>query len=126
MDKNNTMEIKQWLESIGTTIDSMNADNFVQYLTDDCTFRFGNQPDIIGKKATRDYVAEFFKMIGGSKHEVINFWKEEDSIVWQGEVLYTRLDGNIVAINFVNIFYMQGNLIKDYLIYIDNGPLFAQ
>lgn len=119
------MEIRKWLESIGSTIDSMDADKFASFLTDDCTFRFGNQQPVEGKLATRDYVAAFFKMIGGSKHKVINYWKSDNSIVWQGEVLYTRLDGKQVTVNFVNVFYMNGNLIKDYLIYIDNAPLFA-
>jgi ketosteroid isomerase-like protein len=120
------VEIKKWLESIGNSIDSMDADNFAQFLTDDCIFRFGNQPDVNGKTAIRDYVAEFFQMIGGSKHKVIDYWTRDNTIVWQGEVLYTRLDGKKVSVNFVNIFHMEVNLIKDYLIYIDNTPLFAQ
>jgi hypothetical protein len=119
------LEVKNWLESIGKSIDSMDADNFVRFLTDDCIFRFGYQPEIKGKAATRDYVAEFFKMIGGCKHRVADFWKGQDSVVWQGEVLYTRLDGKKVNIKFANIFYLKGELIKEYLIYIDNTPLFA-
>lgn len=119
------METKKWLETIGASIDSMNADNFVEFLTDDCIFRFGNQPEVNGKSATRDYVAAFFKMIGGSRHKIIDFWNREDSVVWQGEVLYTRLDGKQVTVNFVNVFHLKNNLIKDYLIYIDNTPLFA-
>ena len=119
------METKKWLESIGNSIDSMNSDNFVKFLTDDCTFRFGNQPELNCKTATRDYVAAFFKMIGGSRHKIIDFWNREDSVVWQGEILYTRLDGKQVTVNFVNILKINGKLIKDYLIYIDNTPLFA-
>ena len=119
------MEIKNWLESIGNSIDSMDADKFVQFLTDDCIFRFGNQPDVNGKNATRDYVQAFFKMIAGCKHSVLDFWESKNSIVWQGDVLYTRLDGKQVNINFVNILYLKDNLIKDYLIYIDNTPLFS-
>ena len=119
------MEIKNWLESIGKSIDSLSADKFVEFLTDDCIFRFGNQPDVKGKIQTRNYVAGFFKMIGGSEHKVIDFWTREDSVVWQGEVLYTRLDGKKVTVQFANIFKMDGNLIKDYIIYIDNTPLFS-
>lgn len=44
-------------------------------------------------------------------------------MVWQGSVLYTRLDGRQVKVQFTNIFHMDGDLIQDYLIYIDNGPL---
>lgn len=120
------METKKWLESIGDSIDSMNADNFVKFLTDDCIFKFGNQPEVHGKNATRNYVAEFFKMIGGSKHKVVDFWTRDNSVVWQGEVEYTRLDNKKVSVNFVNVFHLNSNLIKNYLIYIDNTPLFAQ
>jgi len=119
------LKVKEWLESIGKAIDSGSADKFVEFLTDDCIFRFGNQPEVIGKTATRDYVAAFFKMIGGSKHKVVDFWTGDNSVVWQGEVLYTRLDEKQVNVNFTNIFRMNGNLIQEYLIYIDNTPLFA-
>ena len=43
----------------------------------------------------------------------------------EGLVTYTRLDGSQVAIPFVNVFYLRGDQIARYLIYIDNGPLFA-
>ena len=119
------MEKKQWLESIGRAIDSLDADKFVEFLTEDSVFRFGNQPDVNGKTQVRDYVAGFFGMIGGSEHKVLDFWEKENTVVWQGEVIYTRLDRKKVTVNFVNIFNMQGHLIKDYLIYIDNSPLFA-
>jgi hypothetical protein len=119
------LDTRKWLESIGASIDSLDANKFVQFLTDDCVFRFGNQPEVIGKTATRDYVAAFFSMIGGCKHSVIDYWKREDSIVWQGEVLYTRKDGKKVTVNFVNILNMENESAKDYLIYIDNTPLFA-
>jgi SnoaL-like domain len=88
-------------------------------------FCFGNQEAVKGKKAIGDYVAQFFKMIKASEHKVLNFWEGNNSIVWQGEVTYTRLDNRKVTINFVNVFYTADGLVRDYLIYIDNAPLFA-
>ena len=38
---------------------------------------------------------------------------------------YVRLDGRSVTVPFVNVFAMRGNLVQDYLIYIDNTPLYA-
>jgi hypothetical protein len=118
------LDIKQWLESIGSAIDSLDADKFAEFLCDDCIFKFGNQPEVNGKLKTRDYVAAFFGLIKGSSHKVIEFWEKGNSIVWQGEVIYTRTDDRKVTVGFVNIFRMRENLIKDYLIYIDNAPLF--
>jgi len=119
------MDTKKWHEQIGKSIDSGNADDFVTYLTEDAVFRFGNQPDVTGKPAIRDYVAAFFSMIKASEQKVINYWTGNGSVVWQGEVTYTRLDDKKVTVNFTNIFYISSNLIKDYLIYMDISPLFA-
>ncbi len=119
------METKKWLESIGKAIDSLDAGKFAEFLTDDCVFRFGNQPEVTGREATREYVAAFFGMIAGCSHKVVDYFTKDNTVVWQGEVLYTRKDGKKVNIGFVNVFHMHGDLIKDYLIYIDNGPLFA-
>ena len=118
-------DTKSWLESIGKAIDKKDSTGFAAYITENGTFRFGNAPDVTSRKAIDDYVAAFFGMIKSSKHELVNFWENENGIVWQGKVTYTRLDDKIVPVNFTNIFYMDGELIKDYLIYIDNTPLFA-
>jgi len=126
------METKTWLEKIGKTIDAKDSVGFVNFLTEDGIFRFGNQPDVKGRKAVADYAAAFFNMIKSSEHEIVNYWhppvggQVSDCIIWQGKVLYTRLDEKKVTVNFCNIFYMKGELIDQYLIYIDNTPLFAE
>jgi ketosteroid isomerase-like protein len=119
------MNTKDWLEKIGMVIDAQDSDAFASYFTEDGIFRFGNNDPVQGKQNIRNYVAQFFTLIDNSKHKVINFWEKDDSIVWQGEVLYTRLDVKKVNINFTNILYMKGDLIKEYLIYIDITPLFT-
>ena len=120
------MDTRSWIEKIGRTIDAKDSDGFASFITEDGIFRFGNQPDVKGRKAIADYVAAFFSMIKSSKHSIVNVWDEKNTIIWQGQVLYTRLDDKQVTINFTNIFYMKGDLITDYLIYIDNAPLFAE
>jgi hypothetical protein len=116
---------KQWLEELAKTIDSKDAKGFSEYITEDGEFRFGNAEPVKGRKAIVDYVAAFFNMIGSSEHHIINFWDCNEHIIWEGKVIYTRLDGKKVEVNFTNIFYMKGNLIERYLIFIDNSPLFA-
>ena len=120
------MDTKAWLEKIGQTIDAKDSAGFASYLTEDGIFRFGNQPDVVGRQATADYVAAFFGMIKSSKHEIVNIIEDKNVIVWEGKVTYTRLDERIVHVNFCNVFYMKNGLIGRYLIYIDNTPLFAE
>jgi len=120
------MNTREWIEKIGNTIDAKDSEGFASFITEDGIFRFGNQPEVSGRKAISDYVAAFFTMIKKSQHSVVNIWDIKDSVIWQGQVLYTRLDDKQVNINFTNIFYMKDKLISDYLIYIDNSPLFAE
>ncbi len=120
------MDRRAWLEKIGAIIDAMDHEGFANLITENGSFRFGNMPPVIGRPAIAETVRQFWLMIDGSEHEIVNFWEGPDTVVWQGAVLYTRKDGRKVPVNFCNVFNMEGNLIKDYLIYIDNGPLFAE
>lgn len=119
------MDRKEWLEKIGDIIDAKDSSGFSNLLTEDGIFKFGNADEVKGRRNVEEYVAAFFNMIKGSQHKVVNFWEQGDSVIWQGEVLYTRLDGKQVNVNFCNIFYMKDDLIEKYLIYIDNTPLFS-
>ena len=107
-------------------IDSMDADKFVTFLTEDAQFKFGNNPKVVGKEAVKKAVKDFFSSINGLSHKVINTWSHPDTVICQGEVTYTRKDDSKVTIPFVNIFGMKENLVKDYWIYIDVAPLFAK
>jgi len=119
------MDRKEWLEKIGNIIDVKDSTGFANLLTEDGIFKFGNADEVKGRKNVAEYVAAFFTMIKGSKHKVVKFWEQGDNVIWQGEVLYTRLDGKQVNVNFCNIFYMKDDLIDKYLIFIDNTPLFS-
>ncbi len=119
-------DTKRWLEKIGKTIDAKDGAAFAEFLTEDGNFRFGNQPAVKGRKEIADYVNAFFTMHKGSSHEIVNCWNDVKSVIWQGKVTYTRMDNRKVDVNFTNIFYMSGDLISDYLIYIDNTPLFEK
>jgi hypothetical protein len=119
------MDRKTWVKKLGETIDKKDSDGFANYLTENGIFRFGNQPEVRGRKAVRDQVAQFFNMIQSSEHKTISFWEIDNTVTWQGRVTYTRLDSKQVPIDFCDIFYMKDGLIDRYLIYIDITPLFA-
>jgi limonene-1,2-epoxide hydrolase len=121
------MELKSFLEDVAGSIDNKDAKKFASFITPDGQFRFGNAPAAHGTEAIEQVVDWFFTTIKSSKHEILKTWVDEDGhIVWQGRVTYTRLDDKVVPVEFVNIFNMEGDKIKDYLIYIDNSPLTAE
>ena len=119
------MEIKEKIIKLFESIDEMDTDKFASFLTDDARFRFGNAPDAVGKPAVKEAVAGFFTTIKRISHRHLNIWTVPDTVIYQGEVTYTRHDDSTLTLPFVNVFGMQGDLIKDYLIYIDINPLYA-
>ena len=114
-----------WWNKLLATIDGKRTHEFAQFLAEDGEFRFGNQPAIHGRTNVAAYVETFFGMIGGSRHELERTWRDAETRVCAGHVTYTRLDGSTLTVPFTNVFYMRDDAIARYLIFIDNGPLFA-
>ncbi len=114
-----------WVPDLLRAIDARDSARFATFLRPECLFRFGNAPVVTGRSAVESVVAGFFQVIRGCRHELLRTWEEGDWLSLQGEVTYTRLDSGTVRVPFVNVFRMRDALIAEYLIYIDNTPLFA-
>lgn len=119
------MPTRDWWSGLFATIDARDADGFVAHLTDDAEFRFANHPPAHGRSAIRAVVDGFFGTIGGCRHRLIRTWEDGADVVCQGEVTYTRLDGGLVTVPFVNVFEMRGERVARYLIYNDVTPVYA-
>ena len=120
------MDRKEWLQFLFDKIDEMDIEAFLSFLTDDVRFRFGNGPEVVSKEEVKAVVAGFFKSIKGSRHRILEFWDQSNTIICEGEVAYTRHNNSKITIPFVNIFKMRSDNISNYLIYIDITPLYSQ
>lgn len=106
------------------SIDAMDVQKFLTFLTEDASFKFGNADAAVGKEAIKKAVSGFFGLINGLSHNIINIWEIGDVIICRGEVTYTKKDDSKITLPFANVFGMKENKIKDYSVYIDIGPLF--
>lgn len=114
-----------WLRQLFAAIDARDAARFVSFLAEDATFTLGNQPALRGRTAIRAAVQAFFASIMGCRHEVLRSWGRPDSVVCHGRVTYTRADDKQVTVPFANVMVMRGELVADYLIFVDLAPLIA-
>jgi ketosteroid isomerase-like protein len=106
-------------------VDGMDPDEFAAMLTQDATFTFGNADPARGRQAIQDAVAGFFGSIRALHHEKIQEWEGADDVVTEGCVSYTRHDGSAITLPFVNVLRLDGELVRDYRIYVDIAPLYA-
>ncbi len=106
-------------------IDAMDADKFVAHLTPDVVFRFGNADPLTGREAVKEGVIGFWATIDGLTHHVRNVWESGDTTVAQIDVEYRRKDGKTVTLPNADILTYDGELVRDWQIYIDVAPVYA-
>lgn len=113
------------VNEIFADIDSMIADKFLAHLTEDVVFRFGNAEPAVGRAAVREAVAGFFSTIDGLSHHILDVYDVGDTAVARIDVEYKRKDGKSVTVPDADILEFDGDLVRDWQIYIDVAPVFA-
>ena len=105
--------------------DRLDVDGWCSHLTEDVHFRFGNAEALHGRATVREAVSQFFAGLKGLRHEVVQDWTVDDAVIQQLQVTYTRPDDSQVTVPAVNILRIDGELIGEYLIYVDLAPLYT-
>src|SRR5580704_14182796 len=103
-------------------IDAFDPDKFVAHLTPDVTFRFGNADPVVGRDAVKEAVSGFFSTIGGLTHHILNIYEAGETAIAKIDVEYLRKDGKSVTVPNADILLFEGDLVRDWQIYIDVTP----
>jgi limonene-1,2-epoxide hydrolase len=107
------------------SIDAMDTEGFLGFISPEAEFRFGSAAPVRGHAAIRAAVDGFFASIAGLSHELQRVVTDDDTVICEGEVTYTRHDGSRITLPFCNLFETDGDLITLYRIYADITPLYA-
>jgi ketosteroid isomerase-like protein len=110
---------------IFAAIDACDADKFIAYLSPDVRFRFGNADPAVGRAAVKEGVEGFWTTIDGLTHHIIDVYHAGDTVIARIDVEYRRLDGKSVTVPNCDILVFDGDLVRDWQIYIDLAPVFA-
>ena len=112
-------------EKLFASIDAMDTESFLSFIHEDATFRFGSSPAVKGHAEIRAAVEGFFASFAALKHDLQRVIADSNAVVCEGEVTYTRHDGNCITLPFASIFEVDEDLITLYRVYVDIGPLYA-
>jgi len=117
---------RAWWQRLFAAIDARDAAAFVDRLTPDAQFKFGNAPTVTGSEAIGIAAGQFFAAIASCRHSLLRTLTDSEGavIACEGIVTYTRHDGSTITVPFANVFELRGDKIATYRIYIDNSPLF--
>ena len=107
-------------------IDRMDAAAWANWLTDDARFRFGNGDETTTRDAARQGLADFYGLIDGVSHRMLDHWEKEATTIVRSDVTYIRKDGATVTVPIVTIYHERDDgKIDDYRVYGDVAPVFA-
>jgi ketosteroid isomerase-like protein len=113
------------IAAIFADIDAFDPDKFVAHLTPNAKFRFANADPVTGREAVKEAVTGFFSSIDGLTHHILNVYESGETVIAQIDVEYRRKDGKSVTVPNADILVFDGDLVRDWQIYIDVTPVYA-
>jgi limonene-1,2-epoxide hydrolase len=106
--------------------EAMKIDEAVKQFTENSYYRFGNAPPAVGREAISQLTkSSHFAQIIGLSFDIRAIWEQNNIVICEMEISYTRTDGRILTLPFTDIFHIEGNLVREMRIYIDPSPLFT-
>jgi ketosteroid isomerase-like protein len=112
-----------WVAELYAPVDALSVDGFLEHLTEDVSFRFGNAEPAVGHQAVGDGLTQFYGLIKGMSHTFLEVWENGDDSVLVTDVDYTRPAGDVVRIPAVTLVHRRGELVDHMQIFIDVAPL---
>ncbi len=105
-------------------VDAMDTTGFVDLFTENGSFRWANMPPVVGKQNITAFLNGFFQSIKGISHTDLEYWDVPGTRIATGNVSYTRVNGTLLKVPFSVILKFKGDLINEFLIFIDSSELY--
>ncbi|HBZ66445.1 MAG TPA: hypothetical protein DEO70_06370 [Bacteroidales bacterium] len=113
-------------DKIFKSVDRMDAAELTACITKDGLFRFSNMEPVVGSENIQAFLKGFFESIKAISHSEQEVYETGNVIITNGVVTYTRHSGSRYRCNFSNTFKMEGDLVAEYLIFVDNSQLYNE
>ena len=116
---------KDLVRGVFAALDAEDSAAVPARMPDDVRMRLGNADPVEGKAKFREATAAFVASITAIRHEITSMWSADDVVIAEMDVHYERLDGRKVTLPVCNVFRVRDDLVSDYRVYLDIGPVYA-
>lgn len=118
------MSTDNYIKDMYRVVDAMEGAKLAGMMTENGIFRFANIPGVEGREAITAFLDSFYQSIKKIAHSQLEDWQVDDVRFATGIVSYTRHDNSSLSVPFSVILKMQGDLIHEYLIFVDTSELY--
>ncbi len=115
----------EWVDDMYTAVDARDVERFMARLDPEAWIRFGNADPVIGHDAIRAAFSEYFDSVAALSHALTGRWHQDDAILLEADVSYTRHDGSKLTLPAVTIYRVAGDTAHRCQIFMDVAPLYA-
>ena len=98
-------------------------DGFDSFMADEAQLRFGNNEPTSGHDQIHGAIGKFWDSIDDLRHEFTGIW-EQDDVVLEASIRYTKLDGEAVYIPVTTSIERDGETVTASRIYGDMALLY--
>ena len=106
--------------------ESFNVEGFLELLTENAEYRFGNYPAAVGQENIAATIkASHLDAISGISFEIKSLYELEDTVVTELVCNYTLKKGGNLPLPCLDIFKFQGGKVTAMLVFMDATPLFT-
>ncbi len=113
------------VKEIFANADRLDLEKYVASFAEDASFQVGNNPPVEGREAIREAGGKMFSALKAMRHDIVQIWLEENAVIIEALVNYTRHDDQIIPVPCVTILRTDGELIKDGRVFMDATPVFG-
>jgi len=124
MSKKHTMTQDKYIPEMYRMVDAMDTPGFVNLFTADGIFRWANMEPVAGKENITAFLSGFFQSIKAISHTDLEYWQVPGVRFATGYVNYTRHNNSLLRVPFSVILKFKGDLINEFLIFVDTSELY--
>jgi len=118
------MNTNSFVDELYQAVDDQDVKKLTGYLTEDSLFQFANIPGVQGKQNISDFLTSFNQTIKSISHTELESWFKDGVSFVTGKVTYVRPDDFTLTVPFGVLLKFKGDLIKEWLVFVDNSELF--
>ena len=119
------MNSAAFVEELKGYITALDVPKFTAKFTENGTIRLGNNPPAHGHAEVAQYCQPFNTHLSSITFSDSSVEDTPTSIIWQSMTSFHRKDGFVLTVPCCVVIHREGDLVKDYLGYMDLTGLFT-
>ena len=115
--------VPAWLRDWYATLDSRDPEAMASWLTDDASFRFGNDTDIIGRDAVMRANQDILGRLKSVKYQIVGVYEDQGTTVAELFVDHELQSGEKYLLPMISLITRDNGKVASVKVYGDPSPL---